>query len=289
VRRLDGPPTIQPALLVTLPSRSASPDAPGPLPANYVAPANLRALLSRATCAGAAGRRSEDGRPNRLTSPTGQDESASAAHGIERRALAEQTATMTDLFQSLPMAALTQSQTLAELGLVLVLPHRPAGRIDADGCTSLRGEDCRAYPVTLRGRPNAQSRRLPAPLRRGRRCIAGRARGAWDRRPPTSRSMCVSRSARHAATPATAVSVAPTAADLTAVADQLETCPRGRRAAERKSAPPAPDPGATRRRTSGDSTTYRLVTPAVCATSEKVERTGIEPVTSGLQSRRSPS
>ena len=35
--------------------------------------------------------------------------------------------------------------------------------------------------------------------------------------------------------------------------------------------------------------TYRLVTPEVCATSEKVERTGIEPVTSGLQSRRSPS
>ena len=35
--------------------------------------------------------------------------------------------------------------------------------------------------------------------------------------------------------------------------------------------------------------TYRLVTPTVCATSEKVERTGIEPVTSGLQSRRSPS
>jgi site-specific DNA recombinase len=35
--------------------------------------------------------------------------------------------------------------------------------------------------------------------------------------------------------------------------------------------------------------TYRVVMPAVCATSEKVERTGIEPVTSGLQSRRSPS
>ena len=35
--------------------------------------------------------------------------------------------------------------------------------------------------------------------------------------------------------------------------------------------------------------TYRLVTPEVCAMSEKVERTGIEPVTSGLQSRRSPS
>ena len=35
--------------------------------------------------------------------------------------------------------------------------------------------------------------------------------------------------------------------------------------------------------------TYRIVTPAVCAMSEKVERTGIEPVTSGLQSRRSPS
>ena len=35
--------------------------------------------------------------------------------------------------------------------------------------------------------------------------------------------------------------------------------------------------------------TYRLVTPEVCPASEKVERTGIEPVTSGLQSRRSPS
>ena len=34
--------------------------------------------------------------------------------------------------------------------------------------------------------------------------------------------------------------------------------------------------------------TYRLVAPTVCAMSEKVERTGIEPVTSGLQSRRSP-
>ena len=34
---------------------------------------------------------------------------------------------------------------------------------------------------------------------------------------------------------------------------------------------------------------YRLVTPTVCATSEKVERTGIEPVTSALQRRRSPS
>jgi hypothetical protein len=29
--------------------------------------------------------------------------------------------------------------------------------------------------------------------------------------------------------------------------------------------------------------TYRLITPTVCAISEKVERTGIEPVTSGLQ------
>jgi hypothetical protein len=35
--------------------------------------------------------------------------------------------------------------------------------------------------------------------------------------------------------------------------------------------------------------TYRLATPEVCATSEKVERTGIEPVTSALQRRRSPS
>jgi hypothetical protein len=35
--------------------------------------------------------------------------------------------------------------------------------------------------------------------------------------------------------------------------------------------------------------TYRLVTPTVRAMSEKVERTGIEPVTSALQRRRSPS
>ena len=35
--------------------------------------------------------------------------------------------------------------------------------------------------------------------------------------------------------------------------------------------------------------TYRVVAPSVCATSDQVERTGIEPVTSGLQSRRSPS
>jgi site-specific DNA recombinase len=35
--------------------------------------------------------------------------------------------------------------------------------------------------------------------------------------------------------------------------------------------------------------TYRLVTREVCAMSEKVERAGIEPATSGLQSRRSPS
>jgi hypothetical protein len=35
--------------------------------------------------------------------------------------------------------------------------------------------------------------------------------------------------------------------------------------------------------------TYRLVTPEVCAMSEKVERAGIEPATSALQRRRSPS
>jgi site-specific DNA recombinase len=35
--------------------------------------------------------------------------------------------------------------------------------------------------------------------------------------------------------------------------------------------------------------TYRIVTPAVCATPEKVERIGIEPMTSALQRRRSPS
>jgi site-specific DNA recombinase len=35
--------------------------------------------------------------------------------------------------------------------------------------------------------------------------------------------------------------------------------------------------------------TYRLITPTVCAMSEKVERIGIEPMTSALQRRRSPS
>ena len=35
--------------------------------------------------------------------------------------------------------------------------------------------------------------------------------------------------------------------------------------------------------------TYRLITPEVCAMSEKVERIGIEPMTSALQRRRSPS
>ncbi len=35
--------------------------------------------------------------------------------------------------------------------------------------------------------------------------------------------------------------------------------------------------------------TYRVVTPEVCATTSSVERAGIEPATSGLQSRRSPS
>jgi hypothetical protein len=35
--------------------------------------------------------------------------------------------------------------------------------------------------------------------------------------------------------------------------------------------------------------TDRVATLEVCAMSGKVERTGIEPVTSGLQSRRSPS
>ena len=34
---------------------------------------------------------------------------------------------------------------------------------------------------------------------------------------------------------------------------------------------------------------YYLATPDVCATSERVERAGIEPATFGLQSRRSPS
>jgi hypothetical protein len=34
--------------------------------------------------------------------------------------------------------------------------------------------------------------------------------------------------------------------------------------------------------------TYRVVAPEVCAMSEKVERNGIEPVTSGLQSWNGP-
>ena len=35
--------------------------------------------------------------------------------------------------------------------------------------------------------------------------------------------------------------------------------------------------------------TYRVVTPEVCATTSSVERAGIEPATSSLQSWRSPS
>jgi site-specific DNA recombinase len=82
---------------------------------------------------------------------------------------------------------------------------------------------------------------------------------------------------------------APTPADLAAVADQLE-----RVIAEGE----PPKAKALLRlliqelRVDGRAQiqpTYRLVMPEVCATSEKVERTGIEPVTSGLQSRRSPS
>jgi site-specific DNA recombinase len=82
---------------------------------------------------------------------------------------------------------------------------------------------------------------------------------------------------------------APTAAELALLADQLETViaeadPQKAKALLRLLIEEL--------RVNGRREilpTYRLVTPAVCAMSEKVERTGIEPVTSGLQSRRSPS
>jgi site-specific DNA recombinase len=78
---------------------------------------------------------------------------------------------------------------------------------------------------------------------------------------------------------------APTPADLTAVADQLEQVlaegePQNAKALLRLLIQELRVNGLAQ-----IQPTYRLVTPAVCATSEKVERTGIEPVTSDLQYR----
>ena len=80
-----------------------------------------------------------------------------------------------------------------------------------------------------------------------------------------------------------------TAAELAAVADHLETAiaeadPQKAKALLRLLI--------DEQRVNGRAEilpTYRLVTPEVCAMSDKVERAGIEPATSGLQSRRSPS
>ena len=76
----------------------------------------------------------------------------------------------------------------------------------------------------------------------------------------------------------------PTPADLAAVADQLEHLlaegkPEKTKALLRLLIQELRVDGRAR-----IQPTYRLPTPEVCATSEKVERTGIEPVTSGLQS-----
>jgi site-specific DNA recombinase len=77
----------------------------------------------------------------------------------------------------------------------------------------------------------------------------------------------------------------PTPADLAAVADQLERViaegePQKAKALLRLLIQELRVDGRAR-----IQPTYRLATPEVCATSEKVERTGIEPVTSGLQTR----
>jgi site-specific DNA recombinase len=82
---------------------------------------------------------------------------------------------------------------------------------------------------------------------------------------------------------------APTTADLAAVADQLETVIAE---AEPQQAKALLALLIEELRVNGRAEilpTYRIVTPAVCAVSGKVERAGIEPATSGLQSRRSPS
>jgi hypothetical protein len=75
----------------------------------------------------------------------------------------------------------------------------------------------------------------------------------------------------------------PTPADLAAVADQLERViaegePQKSKALLRLLIQELRVGGRAQ-----IQPTYRLITPEVCATSEKVERTGIEPVTSGLQ------
>lgn len=77
---------------------------------------------------------------------------------------------------------------------------------------------------------------------------------------------------------------APTAADLAAVGDELEHVIAE---AEPQKAKALLRVLIQELRVNGRAEIlpiYRLVTPAVCAMSEKVERTGIEPVTSGLQS-----
>ena len=81
---------------------------------------------------------------------------------------------------------------------------------------------------------------------------------------------------------------APTPADLAAVADQLEHLlaegkPEKTKALLRLLIQELRVDGRAR-----IQPTYRLATPEVCATSEKVEPAGIEPATSCLQSRRSP-
>jgi site-specific DNA recombinase len=81
----------------------------------------------------------------------------------------------------------------------------------------------------------------------------------------------------------------PTPADLAAVADQLE---RVIAEGEPQKTKALPRLLIQELRVDGRAQiqpTYRLVTPTVCATSEKVERAGIEPVTSGLQRRRDTS
>jgi site-specific DNA recombinase len=82
---------------------------------------------------------------------------------------------------------------------------------------------------------------------------------------------------------------APTTADLAAVADQLETVIAE---AEPQQAKALLALLIEELRVNGRAEilpTYRVVTDAVCALPSSVERAGIEPATSGLQSRRSPS
>ena len=81
----------------------------------------------------------------------------------------------------------------------------------------------------------------------------------------------------------------PTPADLAAVADQLEHViaegePQKTKALLRLLIQELRVDGRAQ-----IQPTYRLVTPEVCATSEKVEPAGIEPATFGVPRRRSPS